>query len=406
MIDGAVRASNELTARWARHACTGETTALSGAGLWPLLALLAAAADGPGRAELRDAVGRDPADADRGAREVLEILARGTAVDGAFGVWHRAGLPLEPWWLDAAPGGSRGELSGDPDADRPRLDAWVERNTRGRLTRMPVALEPDTLLVLATALSVDTRWRTPFQDFPFRPRSGPWTGRPRGLAGLNSSGADLDPLALAETPGGPLTVLTVAGLDDVDVHLLLGAPDRPAGDVLAAGVDALDGGHPLRRGAELLAEPVARTAPGVTLTTVPSFTPAPTLRTTTVRFDVTAEHDLLADPALFGLATVSTDDPRGHFPRISRTPLKIGQGAQDVNAAFTAEGFKAAAVTAFGVAAGSAPPQDEAPVLSAVFDRPFGFLARHRPTGLVLVAGWVAEPEEWPEDASSGPGFW
>ncbi|MEV5824418.1 serpin family protein [Spirillospora sp. NPDC052242] len=405
MIDGAVRASNELTARWAGHACTGKTTVLSGAGLWPLLALLAAAADGPARAELQGAVGRDAAGADRDARELLEILARGTAVDGAFGVWHRAGLPLEPWWLDAAPGGARGELSGDPDADGPRLDAWVERHTRGRLRRMPVALQPDTLLVLATALSIDTRWRAPFQDFPFRPRGGPWAGRPRGLAGLNRGGPDLDPLALAETPGGPLTVLTVAGVDDVDVHLLLGAPDRPAGEVLAAGVDALDGRHPLRRGAELLAEPVARTAPGVSLSTISSYDPTPTLLTTTVRFDVAAEHDLLADPGLFGLATLSTDSPRGHLPGISRAPLKIGQGAQDVNATFTAEGFKAAAVTAFGVAAGSAPPEREAPVLSVVFDRPFGFLARHRPTGLALVAGWVAEPEEWPEDAS-GPGFW
>jgi hypothetical protein len=26
------------------------------------------------------------------------------------------------------------------------------------------------------------------------------------------------------------------------------------------------------------------------------------------------------------------------------------------------------------------------------FDRPFGFLAVHRPTGLVVVAGWVAAP--------------
>jgi hypothetical protein len=28
------------------------------------------------------------------------------------------------------------------------------------------------------------------------------------------------------------------------------------------------------------------------------------------------------------------------------------------------------------------------------FDRPFGFLAVDRPTGLVLLAGWVDDPEE------------
>jgi hypothetical protein len=35
------------------------------------------------------------------------------------------------------------------------------------------------------------------------------------------------------------------------------------------------------------------------------------------------------------------------------------------------------------------------------FDRPFGFFAAHRATGLILAAGWVAEPEPWmpgPED--------
>ncbi|OLT33106.1 hypothetical protein BJF79_35225 [Actinomadura sp. CNU-125] len=406
MIEDVVRASNELTGRWARHACTGGTGVLSGAGLWPLLALLAAAAEGPGRAELQEAVGVDAAVADRGARELLEVLARGAAVDGAFGLWNRAGLPLEQWWLDAAPGGSRGELSGEPKADRRRLDEWVEQNTRGRLVRMPVEVTPGTLMVLATALSIDTRWRRPFQDFPFTPGEGPWSGRPRPLVGLSRGDTDFTPIALAETPGGPLTVFQVAGVDDVDVHLLMAAPGRPAGEALAAAIDALDGRHPMRRGTELLAEPVARTAPGVRLTTVTSFDPAPTLHMTTVRFDVTAEHDLLDRPEVFGLATVSAEAPDGHFPRISRTPLKVEQAAQDVNASFTAEGFKAAAVTAFSFDVGSAPPQQEALMLSVAFDRPFGFLARHRPTGLVLVAGWVAEPAEWPKDVPSGPSFW
>ncbi|MBE1534000.1 hypothetical protein [Actinomadura algeriensis] len=57
-----MRASNEPTGRWARHAGTGGTNALSGA------ALLAAAADGPGRAEPRKAVGCDAGVADRGDR--------------------------------------------------------------------------------------------------------------------------------------------------------------------------------------------------------------------------------------------------------------------------------------------------------------------------------------------------
>ncbi|MDA2950983.1 MAG: hypothetical protein O2892_18440 [Actinomycetota bacterium] len=55
----AVQAANTLTARWCGH-LGGEDYALSGAGLWPLLALLASAADDPAAAELVGSPG--PAD--------------------------------------------------------------------------------------------------------------------------------------------------------------------------------------------------------------------------------------------------------------------------------------------------------------------------------------------------------
>jgi hypothetical protein len=43
-------------------------------------------------------------------------------------------------------------------------------------------------------------------------------------------------------------------------------------------------------------------------------------------------------------------------------------------------------------------PQYETTRADAVFDRPFGFLAVHRETSLVLTAGWVADPKPFPED--------
>jgi hypothetical protein len=49
------------------------------------------------------------------------------------------------------------------------------------------------------------------------------------------------------------------------------------------------------------------------------------------------------------------------------------------------------------VAAGGLPRYPyETTVVRAVFDRPFGFLAVHRETRLVLAAGWVTEPEPMP----------
>jgi hypothetical protein len=43
-------------------------------------------------------------------------------------------------------------------------------------------------------------------------------------------------------------------------------------------------------------------------------------------------------------------------------------------------------------------PRYETTRADAVFDRPFGFLAVHRETSLVLTAGWVTDPKLFPED--------
>ena len=58
-----------------------------------------------------------------------------------------------------------------------------------------------------------------------------------------------------------------------------------------------------------------------------------------------------------------------------------------------AEGFDAAAVTAFG-AVGSDLPEEryEVTYVRVDFDRPFGFLAVYRPSRLAVVIGWVKSP--------------
>jgi serine protease inhibitor len=115
---------------------------------------------------------------------------------------------------------------------------------------------------------------------------------------------------------------------------------------------------------------------------------------------VEGNHDLLEQPRVFGLDAV-TDTSRGHFPAIS-PDLAVSQARQRAAAAFTAVGFEAAAVTAIGVAVTGVPPVPPRRVkqVRVDFDRPFGFFASHRTTGLVLAAGWVAEPEP-----CTGPGF-
>ncbi|MEU0929854.1 serpin family protein [Streptomyces malaysiensis] len=393
MIDAtAVRAVNAMTARWARAAVTDEGTVLAAAGVWPLLALLAGGAGGTVRQELEGAlgVGADAATALGG--EVLGALDGMAGVDAATGLWTRRDLPIRSGWEAALPPGVRATLTGDGERDRKELDAWASRRTRGAITEMPVPLTPATLLVLAGALTVRTDWVQPFRPGPLVPRSGPW--RDRSLAGLTRFTEDLDGAlrVVPDTPAGPLTLSGVAGGNGLDVRLVLGAEGVPGGEVLEAGIGAVAGRYEGRPGSAL---PPGEAGPGVRVMEVPSRDPTPRMALTTPRFTVQARHDLLRRAGLFGLRTAQ-DASRGHFPGISPAALALSSGEQSITASFSAEGFWAAAVTAFSLAPGSVPPRRPAKLISVRYERPFGFLAVHRASGLVLTAGWVTEPEAGP----------
>ncbi|MEU5735276.1 serpin family protein [Streptomyces antimycoticus] len=254
---------------------------------------------------------------------------------------------------------------------------------------MPVPLSPATQLVLAGALTVRTAWPQPFRPGWLMPKSGPW--RDRSLAGLTRSVDDLDGVlrVVPDTPAGPLTLSGVAGGNGLDVHLVLGAEDAPGGEVLEAGIGAVAGRYAGWPGSAL---PPGAAGPGVQVMEVESWDPTPRVTLTTPAFTVKARHDLLRRAELFGLRTAQ-DTARGHFPGISPAALALSSGEQSITASFSAEGFWAAAVTAFSMAPGSAPPRRKVKLISVRYDRPFGFLAVHRATGLVLTAGWITEPE-------------
>jgi serine protease inhibitor len=365
-----VTAANALAERWGAT-CSGASTAMAAPGAWPLLALLASAADGPGRGELESAVGLDAASAADAGAGLLTLLADAPAVRSALGLWTRRDLPLEPSW---APAAARGTLSGDPGQDRRDLDAWASEHTGGLIPSIPITVDRETLLVLASALTVRTQWFEPFD----------------GDTTLYRTTQHLDEAKVVEAPGGPVAQVRVAGTDDIDVHLVRGG-QRP-GDVLAAGFGALAARHSAITAADL---PEGTPAPGVAVWYEESDWPTPQLRLTLPAFKVTGAHDLLERPDVFGLASVR-DPSRGHFPGISAAPLAIGQARQNALARFDAEGFEAAAVTAVGALAGAAMPFGEphqAKRVSVTFDPPFGFLAVHRPSGLVLTTGWVTRAD-------------
>ncbi|MFJ5549203.1 serpin family protein [Streptomyces sp. NPDC093225] len=384
-----VRAVNRLTTRWARAAVDGERgTVLTAAGLWPLLALLADGAAGPAREELAEALGL-PADRAAGAAgELLAGLGRVPGLAAATGVWTSAALPLDPSWTARLPRGTRGTLTGDVEADRTALDGWAADRTGGLVDRVPVPLDAAPPMVLATALALRLRWIRPFVAAGDELHEGPWAGRE--VVKLLRSTSLLHRVRVAEAPCGPVTLLEVVGDGGVDVHLALGAPGAGPGEVLDGAVAAVTRAVGSVDGFAL---PEGSPGPGLTVGTRFSYRPEPRLDIETVAFSVDADHDLMRRRGLFGLETAS-DTGSGHFPGISDSPLAVGSAGQAAVARFHAEGFEAAAVTAMGMAVGAAasPPPYRIRRIEVSFDRPFGFLAVHRTSRLVLAAGWVTDP--------------
>jgi len=390
-----VAASNTLTSAWAERIPGGRSTVFSGAGVWPLLGVLALGADEPGRAELAGAYGLDPAQAGSAARLFVDLFDRAPALHAALGLWYRDELSVLDSWLDELPPTTRGRLTGDLVADKAHLDAWAHEHTEGLIKRMPIVLTRDMLLVLATAVMVKTTWHEPFTETTRKVASGPWAGGGR-LAALTRS---IEPRTVRVVDAGPqdgrITISTVEGGNDIDVLLFLGEPEVPASRVLQAGAAALSGDLPGTAVDELTGD---QPGPGITVRTVTSTSNRPITNLVAMNFTVRAEHDLLDEADLFGLRTVSTRSDAGHFSGISaEEPLFIGSAKQDAMAQFSATGFEAAAVTAIGMrAAAFIVPKHEVRETTITYDRPFGFAAVHRPSGLIIVAGWVADAEYTP----------
>jgi serine protease inhibitor len=392
VTDTTMRAVNDLTARWA--ATTRGGTVFSAVGVWPLLALLAHGAAGRVRAELEEAIGLSADRAGGAARDLLAGLGSVRGLVSALGLWTKRTLELREEWEAELPAGAHGVLTGDPEADGVALDAWAAKRTGGLIERMPVVVTPDTEMVLASALALRTRWLKPFEEGWLNPETGPWQGRE--LRSLWRRSALLDRVGVADTPDGHVTELKVLGDTAVDVHLLLGEEGTAPGRVLAAGIGVLARRHPVTPGTHL---PFGEAGPGLDVVREPTTRPEPpTLDVTLPPYSVTSEHDLLERPELFGLTTAVRRVP-GHFPGVSSYPLCVAAARQSALARFGARGFEAAAVTAIGMPGGGMPRlRWLCTSVRAVFDRPFGFLAVHRHTRLVLAAGWVTDPEPYRED--------
>jgi len=386
-----VEAVGKLTERWVRELPPGNTV-VSGLGLWPLLALLATAADEPGRSELAEAAGVDADRAAGDAVQLVETLDESTDLHAALAVWVHEQLKLSESFDSVVPAALVGTLTGDLDADKAKLDAWAAEHTDGMIREMPLEVTPDLAVVLASALCLKTTWTTPFKEQIKRPYDGPWAG---SWHWLERTDRDLDSVRrYADPTAGPLTVVTVQGDADVDILLGIGAAGAERSDVLAGLVAASAKPSEGEPGSALveLGEAGEEIAPGITIGLTTSSVPVVKLSLPALNVEV--EHDLLARRELFGLTAV-TGPPSGsgNFSGISPDQLVVGSAKQSVLARFFATGFEAAAVTAMGLMRTSM-PTTQARRLDVALDRPFAFTAVLRTTRLPIVTGWIEQPTE------------
>jgi serine protease inhibitor len=379
-----ITAANELTRRW----LTGrdEVPAVaSGLGIWPLLAVLATGAVEATLDELLEAAGLDLDQAADLPASLLEAVRSAPALNLALAAWAGSRVTLDPDWIAGLPVDAIGSLTGNPAIDKPALDDWADRNTGGLIKKMPIDLDDDIELLLASALSVRTKWRVPFTEWSGPFGSGPWKDRGKVLSATYQE----EVLRVNED----VAVLTVQGHDDIDVLLALGRKEMPPQEVISTLIDAI--ADPAWG---LPASELNTDAPSIGVSFNKYLAPHPqtTPETDAIvpAFALESDLNLLEDAAVLGLELAS-DDEFAQFDRLAAQRLYVSQAKQTCTAVFSATGFEAAAITAFGMDwMGSAPPALTHRHRRAVLkiDRPFAYLARHRPSGLILIGGWVDEP--------------
>jgi hypothetical protein len=368
-----------------------------------LLALCSAAAgaDQESDGELTALLGTVPREADRISAALMSV--RHELVLSAAAAWTGATAPAS-----TAPRLARdlpATVATGPLPDQRALDAWAAEKTQGLIDRFPVAVSPQTLLVLATALATKVSWAEPFNAVP---ASELKTGWAQGLRAVLRQPAGHGHVSfIARTArAGEVAVHSAAAyhpesFDGLHVTSVIAAPDVPAGDVLAAAYE--------------IAPALARRRRGLSGTVSLFDLPlgdAP-LWTITEQEARTTAHDGREErcEAVIPAWRAKSDHDLGHaglgFPAAAKAlatmlelPRYAFEARQSAVAAYSRTGFEAAAVSAMAVAAGYVEPRQGLLRKAELrFGHPYAVVAatsQHDGAwhGVPVFSAWVAEPED------------
>lgn len=361
-------AVRSLASRWlpavAAQAAEGAEgdVVCSPAGLWLTLAAAAAGARGRTAEELRGLVGCAGPAAAAAATTAARDLVRIAGVAVSTGMW--ASVPLFREYREALPEVGFARL----DPNRPgELSRWIRTATGGMVAAPPLPADPNGLLVLVNALTVNVDWANPFESRHTRPR--PFTDARGAVHTVPTMAGSLPRPSYAWTAPGPGggTVEVAAMLcraardgDPLQVSVVLGEPGRSADEVLPAAWAPQESRRPVEADQVTIALP---------------------------RFALRSVLDAARQVDTLGLASAASR--AADFSDLSPVPLKLGRVTQDCVLRVEEEGLRAAAVTemtAHRLGVGTR----KRVVRHLAFDRPFGLVVFEGGSGMPLFAAWQA----------------
>lgn len=339
-----------------------EQPIVSYAGLWLLLAALAPVASGEDADRLAEVLGVPGEEA---AARAGKLLAEPhPTVAAALGAWARTDLDV--------PDGLRLPVTPEPLPPQAELDRWAAEHTRGLIESFPVTVDARTLLVLATALVLEPRWRGPLRE-----QDGLLLLRDGRQAVVDTEAA------------GPVAVAVPPTDDEVDVVSVIAGPDVPAADVWRATDEVaamLDAGtlDSRARSARELADGHAWTV-REERRHVQERDPDEVWTTRLPRWSADASIELDDAPGAREVVAAL----RAAMPRLEGEATC----AQSATATYDEKGFSAAAVTALMVATSAPMTVDRTVrVVDVRFDRPHAVVAIARGgawDGVPLCHAWV-----------------
>jgi serine protease inhibitor len=249
----------------------------------------------------------------------------------------------------------------DEGTTKPAIDAWVNRNTGGRIKEAPAQYDPDNTFSLLNSLYFAAAWRAPFDpndtsDLPFTTAAGEEISAP----------AMHNELTMNYAEGAGWRGVDLPYADGFVMRLVL--PEDTGGSAAGPASAAF--------GSDKLSE-IADTFEAARPASVQIQLP---------RWDHKSSFDLRKVFESMGLQkTLATAEDFNNI----QPQMMITQAAQAANITVAEKGTIAAAVTQINGMATSAPPQPERTI---DFNRPFHYQIVHFETGLPLFMGTVADP--------------